>query len=112
MILVWTFLAVSTYYYLDKATNIVPYVEHIGKYALGFTLPLAGWLADIYIGRYKVIRWSMLIMWFGSMLATASSVVAQLVQNYNKIHNIILFVNVLVIAVGLGEYQSNIIQLD
>ena len=52
----------------------------------------------------------MWIMWFGSMLATASSVVAQLVQNYTKIHNIILFVNVLVIAVGLGGYQSNIIQ--
>ena len=110
MILVWTFLAVSTYYYLDKATNILPYVERIGKYAFGFTLPLAGWLADVYIGRYKVIRWSMWIMWVGSMLATASSVVAQLVQNYIKIHNIILFVNVLVITVGLGGYQSNVIQ--
>ena len=36
--------------------------------------------------------------------------VAQLVQNYNKIHNIILFANVLVVAIGLEGYQANVIQ--
>ena len=30
IILVWNFLAISTYSYLEKATN-VPYAKHIGK---------------------------------------------------------------------------------
>ena len=110
IILLWNFLAISTYNYLEKATN-VPYEKHIGTVALGCTLPLAGWLADVYIGRYKVIRWSIWIMWIGSMLATASSVVAQLVENYNKINIIISFVVVLAIATRLRGYQANIIQL-
>ena len=25
---------------------------------LGLTLPLSGWLADVYLGHYRVIRWS------------------------------------------------------
>ena len=45
IILVWNFLAISTYSYLEKATN-VPYAKHIGKQTFGFTLPLAGWLAE------------------------------------------------------------------
>ena len=109
MILIWNFLATSTYYYLGKAANL-PHAIHVGKYAFVFTIPLAGWLADVYIGRYKVIHWSIWIMWIGSILATASSVVAQLVENYNKINIIISFVIGLAIAIGLGGYQANIIQ--
>ena len=43
---------------------------------------VAGWCT-----RYKVIQWSMWIMWVGSMLATLSSVVAQLVDSYTSYIN-------------------------
>jgi peptide/histidine transporter 3/4 len=82
----------------------------IGTVALGFTLPLAGWLADMYLGRYKVIRWSMWIMWTASMLATGCSVVAQLVDNDNKIFQEISVVMFVIVAIGFGGYQANIIQ--
>ena len=63
----------------------IPGGASVSTVALGFTLPFAGWLADIRFGRYKVIHWSMRIMWIASMLATVSSVVSQLVDEVNKI---------------------------
>ena len=79
---------------------------------LGFTLPLSGWLADVYIGRYRVIRWSMWIMWVGSVLATASSVVAKLTENYysSKIMENLSVPFLFVLAIGFGGYIGNIIQ--
>ncbi len=109
IILVWNFLMINAYNFLEESTS-VPYAKDIGMVAFGLTLPLAGWLTDVYLGRHKVIRWSIWIMWIGSMLATASSIIAQLVENYNKINHIISFVVVLAIAIGFGGYQANIIQ--
>ena len=34
----------------------------------GFTLPLAGWLADACIGRYKMIYCSVWVMWAATIL--------------------------------------------
>jgi nitrate/nitrite transporter NarK len=46
--------------------------------SISLILPLAGWLADARIGRYRVIRCSIWIMWIATVLATAvSSVLAQ-----------------------------------
>ena len=83
IILVWNFFMVSASEYLIAYVQI-PGGASVGTVALGFTLPLAGWLADIRFGRYKVIHWSMWIMWAASILATVSSVVSLLVDDENK----------------------------
>ena len=76
----------------------------------GFTLPIAGWLADVYLGRYKVIRCSIWIMWIASVLLVASSVLSQLVDGYYSINNkYILIVLLLIMSIGYGGYQANII---
>ena len=75
IILVWNFFVVSASEYLIAYVQIRGGAS-IGTVALGFTLPFAGWLADVYLERYKVICWSMWIMWTASMLATTSTVVA------------------------------------
>ena len=31
---------------------------------------LAGWLADVYFGRYKVMKVSIVVMWLGSVCGT------------------------------------------
>ena len=43
----------------------------------GLTLPVAGWLADIYFGR---INWSVWTIWTTFMLVTASTIIAQFVD--------------------------------
>ena len=73
-------------------------------------MPYAGWLADVHFGRYKVIRWSMWIMWTASMLATLNSVVAHLVEGYSKANKYVTIAAGFVTAIGFGGYQANVIQ--
>ena len=78
--------------------------------ACGFTLPLAGWLADARVGRYKVIRCSIWIMWSTTVLATVSSVIAQLIEGYSSINSKVQLSLYAFIAIGFGGYGANIIQ--
>ena len=100
VVIVWNYLVTSLAFYL---TN---YVSDYKPYciACSFILAFAGWLADVYLGRYRVIRWSMWIMWIASVLATVSSVVAQMVNSYQRIHTYVLFVLLIIASVGLGGY--------
>ena len=109
IILVWNFFMISTSEYLLAYVKISGGAS-VGTVALGFTLPFAGWLADIHFGRYKVIHWSMRIMWIASMLATVSSVVSQLVNDDNKVFQKISVAMFFIVAIGFGGYQANIIQ--
>ena len=106
VVLIWNYLVTSLFYYLGTH---VP--DHRPYYITGcFTLPFAGLLADVYLGRYKMIRWSMWIMWVASMLATVSSVVAQMVDSYYGINRYIVIVLSIIASIGLGGYQANVIQ--
>ena len=110
LILVWNFLLINVYNYPAVYTNR-PNGHAIETIALSFTLPLAGWLADVHFGRYKVIRWSMWIMWVGLMLATISSIVAQLADHsYSKVFELLTVVFFSIATIGFGGYAGNIIQ--
>ena len=76
----------------------------------GLTLPIAGWLADVYLGRYRVIRWSILIMWIASVLVVASSIVSQFVKSYYYFNEqYISTVLLIIICIAFGSYQANIV---
>ena len=60
IVFVWNFFIASVFNHL--MAFVVPYGLEITMATLGLTLLLAGWLADIHFGHYKVIRWSMWIM--------------------------------------------------
>ena len=81
----------------------------LGLVALSLTLPIAGWLSDIYFGRYKVICFSMCILWIAVMLATMSSVVAQLIDNYKYISSYVYGTLIITAAIGIGGFQANLI---
>ena len=49
-------------------------------------------------------------MWVGSVLATVSSVVAQMVNSYQHIHMYALLVMLIIASAGLGGYMANVIQ--
>ena len=75
-------------------------------------MPIAGCLADIRFGRYKVISFSIWIMWLTSLLLTAGLVIGQLVdlKNNNYYHNIMFIVLVVPLALGYSGYQANVVQ--
>jgi dipeptide/tripeptide permease len=106
LLIVWNTLVMNLLYYLLTQTSL----EGVHFIALLFTLPIAGWLADVYLGRYKVIQWSMWIMWVGSMLATLSSVVAQLVNSYTSISKKVTAAILVLHIIGFTGYISNICQ--
>ena len=106
VVIVWNYLVTSLANYLvNYASDYKPYYI-----VCSFILPFAGWLADVYLGRYRVIRWSMWIMWIASVLTTVSSVVAQMVNSYQHLHTSILLALLTIASVGLGGYWANVIQ--
>jgi hypothetical protein len=48
LLIVWNILVMNLLYYLLTQTSL----EGVHLIALLFTLPIAGWLADVYLGRY------------------------------------------------------------
>ena len=104
LILIWSYLVISVFHYFARS--------HL-RYQLlagGVALLFAGWLADVYLGRYKVMCLSTFLIWAGSVMLIASSVTAQLVDGYGRINSYVTNVCVVVMAVGLGGFQANVIQ--
>ena len=86
LILVWNYMIMSVYgmfyQYLIRQDRILLRVWVV---AFGLAPPIAGWLADARVGRYKVVRCSIWIMWIAAVLTTVSSVISQLVDAYSRI---------------------------
>ena len=114
LVLVWSFLAMSVYGYLFD-TVLPSYNDSIIYSVLtiiGVMLAIAGWLADVWFGRYKVICCSILTMWISSMLLTTKYIVFSLMEfNENSlISQILKLLLIIILAFGLGAFQANIIQ--
>ena len=118
VVLIW-FLLIQSGYYLIRhkliwqttVSNII--VPTIGFLVLAIFSPIAGWLADVYFGRYKVIKWSIWIVWSSSLLLTISSVIAELVSGYEHAGSDIVDAALLIVMeVGLVGCISNILQFS
>ena len=108
LVLIWSYLCLSLAYFyweISKDNSVSVLV------AFCLTLSIAGWIADVRFGRYKVIYWSMWIMWAALMLATVSSVLVRMVDSYtSNIHSYVNGVLWTIMAIGFGGFQANIIQ--
>ena len=107
LVLVWNFLIIGVF---DDPLTYFNITTCVSLVAFGLTLPVAGWLADARVGRYKVIRCSIWIMWSATVLVTVSSVIAQLIEGYSSINSKIQLLLYAFIAIGFGGYGANIIQ--
>ena len=72
LVLVWSFMVMCVVNYLF---NVLMSSHHNSVSSsvvaiIGVTVPIAGWLADIRFGCYKVIRFSIWTMWILSVLLT------------------------------------------
>ena len=74
LVLVWSFLALSCPLIMDALFQSVVRTPFgfgvLDGVATAVLYLLAGWLADVYFGRYKVIRVSILLIWLGSVVGT------------------------------------------
>ena len=83
LVLVWSFMVMNVFYYLLNNLLVSYYSDSVTPSVvtiIGVTLPIAGWLADVRFGRYRVMRCSIWTMWISSVLLTTVYVVFSLIE--------------------------------
>ena len=115
MVIVWNFMVAFTNNYIIWNVFKVQsdMVHFIVCGIVGILLPIAGWLADVQFGRYKVICWSVWTIWISSMVLAMSYVMVDIIPlhiDYSHTHQKIVIVLVTLIKTGVGGFQANIIQ--
>ena len=108
--LVISYLVTNIFYFLLTFPAHEP-VYRVWLIPFTITTATAGWLTDAFIGRYKVIRSSIWIMWLLMIAITVSAVVGQVSEIYYHYDKYIVQISLFcLISIGLGAFQSNIIQ--
>ena len=112
LILVWSFLATNLVYFIRYAatTTYSSLVYYIALSIGVLLIPVAGWLADVSYGRYKIVQWSMWTMWIGSMLLAGGLVIIQLLELQNGPYLKLVLIFLIPLGIGCGGFQANVIQ--
>ena len=85
LVLIWSFLCMTVpWFYLERTGSTLEMEFYVHLVAFGLTLSIAGWIADVRFGRYRVISLSMWMMWAALMLDILSSVSAKLLDSYSE----------------------------
>ena len=108
LVLIINFLVVSEFYLLRRYNRFE--LDRLWLVAGGITLPIAGWLADTYVKRYKLVCYSILIMWIATLTDSMSSVTAQLVNTYSYVNVKVELVLLVSMAISMAGFQANVIQ--
>ena len=110
LVLVWSFLVTTVLYYLYyeslSTKTFCPLCFRLILVPVGIALLFAGWLADVYFERYKVLRWTIIIMWISSLLLTTTFVVEKIVT-FTNYYQLVFLAS---LGIGFSIFQANIIQ--
>ena len=114
LLLMWSFLGLSVFQYFVVSNSRDP-IKKRTKFsssellAIGLLLPISGWLADAYLGRYKVICYGMWTMWLGAMLNGFSLLIGMVVESYRDHSDPwVSFVCRIMMGAGLAAFQANL----
>lgn len=122
LVLVWNMLVFS--YFGAQESILQEIVGSTKPYAWVFSIlllrafclvifyPVAGWLADVYFGRYQTIRGSFWLMWIGTVSLTLILVVSQGTGSWhdkNIIRIVLCTLAFIAINIGLAGFQANAI---
>ena len=112
LILVWSFLTTNLVYFIRYAATIAysSLVYYIALSIGALLIPVAGWLADVSYGRYKIVQWSMWTMWISSILLAGGLVVIQLLEVQNGLFLKLVLIISIPLGIGCGGFQVNVIQ--
>ena len=117
LLLIWSFLCFPVYHYFTlRKISRSPIKEKLplqpdAAISMGLLLPIGGWLADAFFGRYKVIRCGIWIMWFGAMLNGVSLVIGEIIEAYGTHGDPwVSLSSKFIMGIGPGAFQANIVQ--
>ena len=103
LVLLWTAVLHIEYPFPDTVLSelvsvpIIPYVIQTVVYI--FYLPFAGWLADVYFGRYKVMHAHLLLMWVGSVATVLTLTVEYLYPQTTTVLNYCVLLPAMIAAI-------------
>ncbi len=110
LVLVFNFLVTSVFYYTSYKSSIPEryciMCFKLIEVPIGLALPFAGWLADIYFSRYRVLLFGIVTMWISALLLTTIFVIERFVPFTNHIQIVLLAS----LGVGYGCFQANVVQ--
>jgi MFS family permease len=72
LVLMWSFMVTGVFNYLLNSV-LASYHDLVSTSIMtiiGVTLPVAGWLADVRFGRYKIMHFSIWTMWISSLFCS------------------------------------------
>ena len=76
--------------------------------------PLLGWIADVYVSRYKMIKLSFVLLMIGSLLMLAGGIERIFEKNFSSdvsTWKMVLSIIIFLISIsGIGIYEANAIQ--
>ena len=115
--LLWTFSAFFSLVYVNKLHVTNPQSPNNYKSLLavslgGLLFPIMGWLTDILIGRYRVIKVCLLLMWFGSIVQCITEYLHGNGHLSLTIFYIMIVPSTLITCAGIGGFLVNIIQFS
>ena len=105
LVLVWSLLIPACYASVNvEAIRVLTSIEHFSFYIVEGVVSavlyvLTGWLADVYFGRYKVMKVSILVMWLGSVGGTLLLLI-YLVCPHDALKYVSLIVAYTCVAIG------------
>ena len=110
LVLVWSFLVTTVFDYLYYKSfedcSKCSICNRLIPIPAGLVMLFAGWLADVYFERYKVLRWSIIIMWTSSLLLTTTFVIEKIVT-FTNYYQLVFLAS---LGTGYGIFQVNIVQ--
>ena len=86
----------------SEETNYFLYMELV----LQILTPLFDWIADAWIGRYKVILYSMLVSLLGSIILSVGIIISNY-PSLNVIAIVLLYISDFVNSVGINAFNAN-----
>ena len=90
--------------YSSEETNYFFYLQL--NSILQILSPLFGWIADAWIGRYKVILYSMLVSLLGSIILNVEIIISNY-PSLNVIAIVLLYISDFVNSVGMVGFNAN-----
>ena len=110
LVLVWSFLVTTVFYYLYYKSfedyNNCSICNRLIPIPAGLVMLFVGWLADVYYERYKVLQWSIIIMWTSSLLLSTTFVIEKIVM-FTNYYQLVFLAS---LGIGYGIFQVNIVQ--
>ncbi len=123
LVLAWVFLvfgafltmfriAIDDAWLRTHGTHILQ-SQPVAVVILSICCPFAGWLADVYFGRYRVIYAGLWLMWVGTVLGTLVLAVQYTICNYDSVRQAVLAVDILaaiLVTTGFASFVVNSVQ--